>query len=90
MMLARVIGTVVAVAKHPALDGHKMLVLQPFNKSGEPQGRALVALDAVGAGEGETVYYCRGREASLAFPAKGEPVPCDAAVVGIVDPVATA
>ena len=87
MMLARVIGTVVAVAKHPALDGHKMLVLQPVNKSGEPRGRTLIALDAVGAGEGETVYWCRGREASLAFPTSADPVPCDAAVVGIVDQV---
>jgi ethanolamine utilization protein EutN len=84
MMLAKVIGNVVATAKHPALDGVKLLLLQPLTKDGKPRGRPFVALDAVGAGFRETVYWCRGREAALAFP--GE-VPCDASVVGIVDAI---
>ena len=84
MMLAKVIGNVVATAKHPALDGIKLLLLQPLTKDGKPRGRPFVALDAVGAGFRETVYWCRGREAALAFP--GE-VPCDASVVGIVDAI---
>jgi ethanolamine utilization protein EutN len=75
---------VVATAKHPALDGVKLLLLQPLTKDGKPRGRPFVALDAVGAGFRETVYWCRGREAALAFP--GE-VPCDASVVGIVDAI---
>jgi len=84
MMLAKVIGTVVASAKFAPLEGHKLLLIQPITKDGELRGRPLVALDAVGAGYHETVYWCRGREASLAF--EGE-VPADAAIVGIVDQI---
>ncbi len=84
MMLARVIGRVVATAKHSALDGRKLLLLQPITKEGTARGRPLVAVDAIGAGFEETVYWCRGREASLAF---GAGVPADAAVVGIVDQI---
>ena len=84
MMLARVIGRVVATAKHSALEGRKLLLLQPLTKEGAARGRPLVAVDAIGAGFQETVYWCRGREASLAF---GAGVPADAAVVGIVDSI---
>ena len=84
MMLARVIGRVVATAKHSALEGRKLLLLQPITKEGAARGRPLVAVDAIGAGFQETVYWCRGREASLAF---GAAVPADAAVVGIVDAI---
>lgn len=85
MMLGRVVGNVVATAKHPGMDGKKMLLIQPLTPDGREHGRVLVALDAVGAGFRETVYWCRGRESALAFT--GE-VPCDAAVVAIVDSVA--
>ncbi len=85
MMLARVIGNVVATVKHDALGGCKLLLIQPIASSGEDRGRPLVAVDAVGAGFRETVYWCRGREASLAFD--GVPVPTDAAIVGIVDAI---
>jgi microcompartment protein CcmK/EutM len=85
MLLGRVIGKVVCTIKHPALDGHKLLIVQPVDRKGRDKGRALVALDAVGAGAGETVYWCRGREASFPFlPAE---VPTEAAIVGIVDTV---
>ncbi len=84
MMLGRVIGTVVASAKFSALEGQKLLLIQPVDKNGVPRGRPLVAVDAVGAGFHETIYWCRGREASLAFD--GE-VSTDAAVVGIVDQI---
>ncbi len=89
MMLARVIGNVVATVKHGALQGRKLLLIQPVTREGEARGRPLVAVDAVGAGERETVYWCRGREAALAFTAKGfDPeVPTDAAIVGIVDEI---
>jgi ethanolamine utilization protein EutN len=86
MMLARVIGRVVATAKHPRLDGQKLLLLQPVKRDGSARGRPLVAVDAIGAGFEETVYWCRGREAGLAF---GGEVPTDAAVIGIVDSVTT-
>ncbi len=87
MMLGRIIGNVVATAKHPALDGKKLLLVQPLTRDGSDRGRPLVALDAVGAGFKETIYWCRGKESALAFA--GE-VPCDAAVVGIVDEIRVA
>ncbi len=85
MMLARVIGNVVATAKHQALTGRKLLLIQPIARDGADRGRPLVAVDAVGAGFRETVYWCRGREASLAFD--GAEVPTDASIVGIVDAI---
>jgi microcompartment protein CcmK/EutM len=83
VQLARVIGEVVATIKDPNLSGMTLLVLQPLAPSGEPAGRTLVALDSVGAGVGERVFFVRGREAAYPFyPA--EP-PADASIVGIVD-----
>ena len=83
MQLARVVGDVVATFKDPGLAGHKLLVLQPVAVDRSDVGRTLVAVDAVGAGVGEHVFFVRGREASFPFlPA--EP-PADACVVGIVD-----
>jgi microcompartment protein CcmK/EutM len=89
MMLARVIGRVWATAKEPNLEGRKLLLVQPVTPGGHSKGKAVVAIDAVGAGAGELVYWCRGRESSLAFDPPGV-VPCDASVVGIVDTVTSA
>jgi ethanolamine utilization protein EutN len=83
VQLARVIGDVVATIKDANLTGLKLLVLQPITASGEGVGRTLVALDSVGAGVGEHVFFVRGREAAFPFY-PGEP-PADATVVGIVD-----
>jgi ethanolamine utilization protein EutN len=83
MQLARVLGEVVSVMKDPNLTGLKMLVLQPLAASGEAAGRTLVALDSVGAGVGENVFFVRGREA--AFPFYPAEPPADATVIGIVD-----
>jgi len=85
MMLGRVIGNVVATVKHDGLAGRTLLLIQPIGRDGQDRGRALVAIDAVGAGYRETVYWCRGKEASLAFG--GADVPTDASVVGIVDEI---
>ena len=83
MQIARVVGDVVATLKDPGLSAYKMLVLQPVTPDRAATGRTLVAVDAVGAGVGEHVFFVRGREASFPFlPA--EP-PVDACVVGIVD-----
>jgi ethanolamine utilization protein EutN len=83
MQLARVIGEVVSTVKDVNLSGVTMLVLQPIAPSGEAAGRTLVALDSVGAGVGEHVFFVRGREA--AFPFYPAEPPADAAIVGIVD-----
>ena len=83
MHLARVIGTVVASRKDEGLTGMKLLIVQPLTPDRAAAGKPLVALDSVGAGTGEDVFYVRGREASFPFlPAE---VPADAAIVGIVD-----
>ena len=83
MQLARVLGEVVSTMKDPNLSGLKMLVLQPIAASGDAVGRTLVALDSVGAGVGENVFFVRGREA--AFPFYPAEPPADATIVGIVD-----
>ena len=83
MQLARVIGDVVATRKDDKLTGLKLLVLQPLTPGREAAGRPLVAVDAVGAGVGEEVFFVRGKEASFPF-VPGE-TPVDAGVVGIVD-----
>jgi microcompartment protein CcmK/EutM len=83
LQLARVIGEVVATMKDANLAASKLLVLQPLTTAGEPVGRTLVALDSVGAGVGENVFFVRGREA--AFPFYPAEPPTDASIVGIVD-----
>lgn len=83
MQLARVIGDVVVTRKDENLTGLKLLVLQPLTPEREPAGRTLVAVDSVGAGVGEEVFFVRGKEAS--FPFYPVEVPADAGIVGIVD-----
>ncbi len=83
MQIALVIGDVVSTVKDAALTGHKLLVLQPVTPDRQASGRTLVAIDAVGAGVGEHVFFVRGKEASFPFlPAE---TPTDACVIGIVD-----
>ena len=83
MQLAKVIGAVVATRKDANLVGIRLMLVQPLAPDRQPAGRPLVAVDAVGAGVGEEVFFVRGKEASFPFyPA--EP-PVDAGIVGIVD-----
>ena len=83
MQIARVIGDVVMSVKDENLVGIKLLLVQPLTPAREPAGRPIVAVDSVGAGVGEEVFFVRGKEASFPFyPA--EP-PVDAGIVGIVD-----
>lgn len=85
MFLGKVVGNVVCTMKNPILDGKKILVVQPLDRAGQPKGKPVIALDVVGAGASETVYWCRGREASYAwYP---DEVPTEATIVGIVDQV---
>jgi len=83
MQLAKVIGDIVVTQKDENLIGIKLMVLQPIAADGSNVGRTLVAVDAVGAGVGETVFFVRGKEAS--FPFHPTEVPTDAGIVGIVD-----
>ena len=83
VQLARVVGDVVVTRKDENLTGLKLLILQPIAADGTSAGRTLVAVDAAGAGVGETVFFVRGKEAS--FPFYPTEVPADAGIVGIVD-----
>ncbi|REJ77989.1 MAG: ethanolamine utilization protein EutN [Acidobacteria bacterium] len=83
MQLARVIGNVVCTVKNESLRGRKILIVQNLSEDLEPVGSPLVALDAIGAGVGELVFWCRGKEA--AFPFKRDATPTDCTIVGIVD-----
>ena len=85
MNLGRVIGTVVASRKDPKLEGFKLLVLQNTDLTGSPKGSQIVAVDAVGAGLGETVLFCQGSSARQTSLTQNTPV--DAVVMAIVDEV---
>jgi len=83
MNLARVIGDVVVTRKDENLHGLTLLIVQPLTPEREPYGKPLVAVDSVGAGVGEEVFFVRGKEAS--FPFHTVEAPVDAGIVGIVD-----
>jgi microcompartment protein CcmK/EutM len=83
MQLARVIGTVVSTRKDENLSAITLLLVQPLSPERAAVGRPLVAVDAVGAGVGEEVFFVRGKEAS--FPFYPVEAPVDAGIVGIVD-----
>jgi microcompartment protein CcmK/EutM len=86
MVLARVVGTVVATQKHAKFDGAKLLLVQPLTLDDQPRGTVLLAVDSLGAGVHEQVLIVmEGRAAGEALGKKGAPV--DAAVIGIVDTV---
>lgn len=86
MQIGRVIGNVVCTIKNDSLEGKKLLLVQPLDKNGKDRGKTLIAIDAVGAGAGETVYWCRGREASMPWYPDQE-VPTEASIVGIIDEI---
>lgn len=85
MILARVVGTVVATRKDPRLEGKKLLILQPVNPEGKAEGGYVIAVDTVGAGNRELVLAVAGSSARMADGCKD--VPVDTAIVGIVDDV---
>ncbi len=88
MFLAKVIGHIVASQKSPEFQGMKLLLIQPYinrDRTLVPSGSSVVAVDSVGAGEGECVLFTQGSSARLTPSTKGAPV--DAVIVGIVDTV---
>ena len=85
MLLARIVGTVVATRKDPRLVSSKLMVARAVDPRGKPEGHYLVAVDTVDAGVGETVLIVSGSSARMAFGLQDCPV--DAAIVGIVDTV---
>jgi len=83
MQTAIVIGTIVATRKDERLVGHKLLLAQPVDMDRNPIGEPVVAVDTVGAGIGEYVFFTEGTAARYAANQKESPI--DAAVVGIID-----
>jgi len=83
VQLAKVIGTVVVTRKDENLAGITLLLVQPLTPDRQAAGKPLVAVDSVGAGVGEEVFFVRGKEASFPFYPVEPPV--DAGIVGIVD-----
>ena len=85
MLVARIVGTVVATRKDPRLVSSKLLVVRPVDPKGKPDGNVLVAIDTVDAGVGETVLVVSGSSARMAAGLKDCPV--DAAIIGVIDTV---
>ena len=85
MLLAKVVGTVVATRKDPRLVSNKLMLARPMDPRGKAEGTYLVAVDTVDAGVGETVLVVSGSSARMASGLKDCPV--DAAIIGIIDTV---
>ncbi len=83
MIIAQVIGSAVATLKHDSLRETKLLLAQQADAYGNPIGQPFLAVDLVGAGEGELVIVSQGSSARVCMPSNSSPV--DAAVVGILD-----
>ncbi|MCP4452999.1 MAG: EutN/CcmL family microcompartment protein [Planctomycetes bacterium] len=85
MKFGKVVGTVVSTQKVEALEGIKLLLIQPLDEQGQEIGDVLVAMDPVQAGEGDHVFYESSKEAAQAF--KEWFSPADVAIFGIIDHV---
>jgi ethanolamine utilization protein EutN len=91
MFIAQVTGSVVSTQKVSSMKGHKLLVVEPYRLEGkkrrslETTGRTFIAVDTLGAGEGDFVLIVQGSSARLTPETKELPI--DAAIIGIVDTV---
>ncbi len=85
MNLGKVIGTIWATRKYEALQNQKMQLIQPLTFELEPLGEPIIAVDTIGAGPSETVFYITSSEAVI--PMDVDFAPVDAAIVGIVDSI---
>lgn len=83
MELGRVIGTIWATKKYESLKSYKMQFVQPLNAKLEKIGEPIIAVDTIGAGPGEVIFYATSSEAVIAMDVDMAPV--DASIVGIVD-----
>lgn len=86
MYLGKVIGTVVSTIKTPSLTGSKFLIVEKINQDLTAKKQTEIAVDTVGAGDGETVIVVGGSSARMSNGKKTD-LPVDAAIVGIVDTV---
>ena len=84
MLIARVVGDLTATHKHPSHEGAKLLLVQPLNLDGSHRGEALIALDAVDAGVGDTVLLVLDGFSAMTAVERPES-PIDMAVIGFID-----
>jgi microcompartment protein CcmK/EutM len=86
MILAKVVGTVVSTRKEPKIEGIKFLLLEKINPSSmQGKGDYLVAMDSVGAGLGEVVFFVAGSSSRMTTTTEGKP--SDATIISIVDSI---
>ena len=85
MNIAKVIGTIWATRKHEHLNGKKLQIIQPLDSDLTCSGDPIAAVDTVGAGQGDYVYYITAKEAAL--PLEKKLTPTDCSIVGIIDRV---
>ena len=85
MFLGKVIGNIWATRKYEALKNFKLMIVQPLNSEFEKTGEPIIAVDTVGSGPGEIVYYITASEAVIPLPVDFAPV--DASIIGIVDSI---
>ena len=85
MFLGKVIGNIWATQKYESLKSFKMLLIQPLNADYKKIGEPIIAVDTVGAGSGEIIFYITASEAVIPLPVDFAPV--DASIVGIIDSI---
>ena len=85
MFLGKVIGNVWATKKYPALNSLKLMFVQPMNGEYKKTDEPIIAVDTVGAGPGEIIFYITASEAVI--PLTVDMAPVDASIVGIVDSI---
>jgi ethanolamine utilization protein EutN len=85
MQLGKVIGTIWATRKYDAVKGYKLQLVQPISSEGKELGEPIIAVDTIGAGPHEIIFYITSSEASI--PMDVDMAPVDASIVGIVDSI---
>jgi ethanolamine utilization protein EutN len=85
LFLGKVIGSIWATKKSEALESFKLMLVQPLNSGMEKDGEPIIAVDTVGAGPGEVIFYITAAEAVIPLPVDTAPV--DASIVGIIDTI---
>ena len=85
MFLGKVIGNIWATKKYKELKNFKLMIVQPINADLEKTGNPIIAVDTVGAGPGEIIYFITASESVIPLPVDMAPV--DASIVGIVDTI---
>lgn len=85
MFLGKVIGNVWATQKYDAINNLKLMLVQPLNGDMQKTDEPIIAVDTVGSGPGEVIYYITASEAVIPLPVNMAPV--DASIVGIVDSI---